>query len=412
MNTAAVITLGDELLWGEVAEANFPCLASALTAHGYRLGEHITLPDAVEPVVAALQRCCHSYALTLVTGGLGATQDDITRRAAAQAFERELVHHPQQQQALEAFYQRLHKPIPEQIARRGALLPAGAELVANPQGWACGFWLQGKTGGSCLFLPGVPTEAEAIVNQLPLPAPGSGASGWQRRTWRICGLGEAQVDAKLRDLSLPPEVHLSLGLETPCVLLHARCPQPSAAATLDAVATHLANHFGLDWVGEEASLAAAVARLCQQQQRTLALAESCTGGLISQQITALAGVSPFFLGSAVTYANAIKQAWLKVPEDVLMQHGAVSAPCAEAMVAGVLTNSGSDLALAVTGIAGPGGGSPEKPVGTVFISWGQKNQIPWVQQYQLSGDRRHIQQRTAGLALDGMRRLLISGTPY
>lgn len=405
----AVLTIGDELLNGELADTNTATIASMLEEEGYRLGEAVTIGDDIDAIAGALQRLAGVYGLVLVTGGLGPTEDDRTARAAAKAFGRTL---SLDQEALQqirkrfAAWNRAMHPRNE----KQAMLPAKSRVLANSRGTAPGFRITTNTGSTLFFFPGVPTEMRPMLEEYVLPflreteaqpVPRAG------RLLTVFGLAEPEVEARLAEETLPSAVTLAFAVEMPFVQVKFRAEGNNAARQVDRAELMARKALGDFIVGiGNQTLAETTVKLLTASKLTLALAESCTGGMIARQITDQPGASAILERGAVTYANSAKRDWLGVAEEILQGPGAVSAACAEAMARGIRAAANTDIGLAVTGIAGPAGGTADKPVGTVFLAM-VSPRGPKVQRFHFPGDRHQVRLRTTCMALDWLRRLAL-----
>ena len=408
--TLAILTIGDELLNGDIADTNTPAMARLLGDHGYRIAERLSVGDNEAAIAAALQTLAGRHRVVLVSGGLGPTSDDRTARGAARAFDRRLVLHPGALTQVRAHFaeRRTHMHPRDE---KQALLPQQALLLPNRRGSAPGFLLR-EWGNSVYFLPGVPAEMLAMLEEAVLPlleADLPETTPQRQRILKLFGLSEPRCEELLAGVALPPGVEVAFAVDFPEVHLKLHAAGDEAERLLDRaeVAARRACDEYLVAVGEE-TLVGNVARLLTNAGRTLALAESCTGGLIAKLLTDLPGASVFFERGAVTYANSAKQDWLGVPAEVLTGPGAVSAECARTMAEGVRRAADSDLALAVTGIAGPDGGSAVKPVGTVFIALADRRQTV-AKGYRFPGDRHEVRTLTAFTALAWLRQYLVAG---
>lgn len=405
----AVLTIGDELLNGELADTNTSAIAATLEAEGYRLREAVTVGDEEEEIAGALQRLAGNHGLVLVTGGLGPTEDDRTARAAAKAFGRTLgLNQEALRQIRERFatWNRTMHPRNE----KQALLPAKSRVLANPRGTAPGFRITSTAGSVLFFLPGVPTEMQPMLEEYVMPFLQEADPQPEPRANRLLtvfGLAEPDVEARLNHGGLPEGVAVAFAVDMPFVQVKLRAAGETAARRIDRAEVAARRILGDYVVGvERETLAETTVKLLTVCKLTLALAESCTGGMIARQITDQPGASAVLERGAVTYANRAKRDWLGVPDEILQGPGAVSSACAEAMARGIRATANTDIGLAVTGIAGPSGGTQDKPVGTVFLamewSGGQK-----VQRFHFPGDRHQVRLRTTCTALDWLRRLAL-----
>lgn len=401
----SVLTIGDELLNGEMADTNTAAIARLLASRGFALRDSLSVLDIEGDIVEALRFLAERRDILIVTGGLGPTADDLTAQAAAIAFDR-----PQETSAealaqIHGHFARLGLAMHPRNEKQ-ARLPQGVEILPNPNGTAPGFRLN-NNGCDTFFLPGVPTEMVAMLEQSVIPALEKRTGQREflhERVLKVFGLSEPKTEALLDGIGLPQRVQVAFGVDFPFVHVKLRISGDTTDSDLDK-AEGLARQTLGDFIfatGTE-SLAATVARQLTMAGQTLALAESCTGGLIAKLLTDQPGASAFLERGAVTYANSAKRDWLQVTETLLEQHGAVSAECALAMARGIRRSAGTDLGLAVTGIAGPDGGTPIKPVGTVFIALTTKT-TETVKGYRFPGNRDNVRLLTACMGLDWLRR--------
>ncbi len=405
----AILTIGDELLNGDQADTNTAKIAALLGEHFYRIGESTCVGDRPADIAAALRRLAQAYDVVSVTGGLGPTEDDLTARAAAAAFGRSLNLNDEALRQIRERFAAWGRPMHPRNEKQ-ALLPSKSTVLVNQRGSAPGFRLTVAAGACLFFLPGVPAEMQPMLeaNVLPYllekaPAPLTTA----RRRFTVFGLAEPEVEARLAAAGLPPDVSVAFAVEIPLVQVKLLAEGECAEHLVDRAELVARQSLGDSIVGfGDETLAGTTTRLLIDSGLTVALAESCTGGMIAQQITAQAGASAVLERCAVTYANSAKQDWLKVSEDILNGPGAVSAECALAMARGVRAAARTTIGLAVTGIAGPAGGTPAKPVGTVFIAMVAGAQER-VERVQFPGDRHQVRLRTTCTALDWLRRLAL-----
>ena len=381
---AAILAIGTELTRGELCDSNSCWLSEQLTELGLDVIEHVTVDDDDARIVAALMRLGGDAELVLVTGGLGPTSDDRTGAAAAVALGVDLVRDPDSMAAIEARYRAAGRAMPE-TNRKQADLPAGALALPNAVGTAPGFRAQFERA-TAFFMPGVPAEMRHLFARHIVP--------WieQRVRRSACqlhlrtfGLPESLVAERLADLEVGGALHdprITLGYRASFpeieVKILARAESEAVAVELATKAATAAEQrlrphvFG----GRKDTLAAVLGAKLQAAGMTIATAESCTGGLVGRLLTDVAGSSGYYLGSIVAYHNRVKQTLLAVEEELLTKYGAVSAEVAQAMAAGALACTGADLAVSTTGIAGPGGGSDDKPVGTVWFGVARRGQAP------------------------------------
>ena len=403
----AVLTIGDELLDGSLSDSNTARIATRLGAQGLVLRESLTIGDRESDIISALLSLVKQQDVVIVTGGLGPTADDLTARAAAKAFNRRLVLNDEALQQIREYFLTLARPMHPRNEKQ-ALMPQKVLVMPNRIGTAPGFILH-QDGHDLFFLPGVPEEMTAMLEAEVLPhlrQRSSVHARQQERVLRVFGLSEPKIEALMEQAGLPSDLRIAFGVEFPFVLLKLRGSGDAATALLEQAETSARQALG-DCVvasGSE-SLAQVVGRRLSAAGKTLALAESCTGGLVSTLLTEQPGASAFLERCAVVYANQAKSDWLGVSNEMLAQEGAVSEACALAMAQGMRRAAGSDLALAVTGIAGPDGGTAQKPVGTVFLALCADG-LEQVKGYRFGGNREQIRLLAANMALDWIRRHL------
>lgn len=409
----STLSIGDELICGQTVDSNSAGIAAALLRHGLRVQRHLTVADNELDIIQALNDLGHASDAIIATGGLGPTADDLTTLAVARATGRRLVMNEEAREHLQGMVARFGVPRGVQMGEKQAMIPTKTVLIPNPTGTACGFQLM-HNGCFMFFMPGVPSEMSVMLRETVIPflvERNPGKRSIRCADLNVYGVGEPQVDQLLAGLARP-ELGLQLGM---CVsfpfirvTLRAEAESPAGAEALLAPAVATAREkLGAYLFSEgEQTLPEVVASLLVERNLTLALAESCTGGMIAQQVTSLAGSSRYFLEGAVTYGNAAKVSRLAVPSGLISEKGAVSAEVAEAMAGGIRRSAGSDLGLAVTGIAGPDGGTDDKPVGTVFISLAAADGC-WTERFLFGRNRNDIRIRTTWTALDRLRRYLL-----
>ncbi len=371
---AEILATGEELLTGALVDTNTAHISEMLIQNGLSVTRHLTVGDDFEMLVRVFREISRRADMAVVTGGLGPTQDDLTSAAMAEAAGVPLMEDDRALADIESFFGRRNRTVSPSNSKQ-ALLPQGATALYNPVGTAPGFRLRLDR---CTFfcLPGVPHEMATMLSQQVIPQVREllGTSTYALvRTLSCFGLPESVVGEKVADFGLRfPQIKLGLRAKFPEIqvkLYLAEDDQTRGVALLESAADWIAQRlkpFLFSAQGE--SMSATVGRLLNAAGATLALAESCTGGLTAHWVTDTAGSSEYFLFSAVTYADAAKQAVLGVSKETLTQCGAVHEKTAEAMAQGARRVAGATYGLAITGVAGPGGGSPQKPVGTVCIA--------------------------------------------
>jgi nicotinamide-nucleotide amidase len=371
---AEILAIGSELVSGQRLDTNSQWLSQRLGAIGIPVHFHTTLGDDLEENVAALRVALGRSSLILTSGGLGPTQDDLTRDALAAVAGVPLVEDADSLAAIELMFARRNRPMVPRN-RVQALIPQGAQALPNRVGTAPGIAMS-IGAAEVISLPGVPSELKIMYEEQVQPRlrAKAGASGViVHRVIHLFGRGESEIEAKALDLTARgrrPEVGITAHNAT--ISFRVSCDGPTEADALREIEPTLEiirRRFGSLVIGEVEGedLAEALVHELAHAGRTIAVAESCTGGLIAAQLTKIPGVSAHFLGGVVSYSNDVKERILGVPRALLELHGAVSPEVAEAMAAGVRERLGADLGLSVTGIAGPGGGTAEKPVGLVYL---------------------------------------------
>jgi nicotinamide-nucleotide amidase len=411
-----LITIGTELLLGFTTDSNAATLGRALAAIGVRVVRRTTVGDEGAAIAAAVAEALERTKFVITTGGLGPTRDDATKRAVAALFDAPLILDESYLEQLRQRFERLGRgPMPESN-RTQAEVPRGAIVLPNRFGTAPGLWLEGGRG-TVVLLPGPPKEMAGLLEQEVVPrlrermaAAGGPARATLSRTLRTTGIPESALADRIGEME--PELHPATLAYLPSVegvdlrlTVWGREPE-EARRLLERAAAKLRPALGANYYGEDGcDLAAVVLEACERRGLTLAIAESCTGGLLGQRITAIPGASRIFAGGVIAYADQVKTAALGVPAGLIAEHGAVSQPVAEAMAAGVAARFGTSAALAVTGIAGPTGGTPDKPVGTVWLAAHLEGRTEAVLR-RFPGDRDEVRRRSAQAALDLLRRRL------
>ncbi len=408
---AEILTIGDEVLRGEIVDSNKSLLSDRLLSLDIETHFHVSVRDDPADMTDAFLRAAERSDVVLVSGGLGPTRDDITSEVLAQAFGRELVLDEEALETIRAFFRGIGREMTENNAKQ-AWFPESAGVLLNPIGTAPGFVIE-ERGALFFCLPGVPRELSRMMEEQVLPrlARRTGAGQVVRaRLLRTFGMGESTLDAELEDIAAEGAVALGFRTAFPENVLRpvARAATvEEAEAKLDRACQAIRERLGpLVYAEGDQTLPTVVGHLLRGTGQTLAVAESCTGGLIAEQITDVAGASDYFLGGVVAYANEAKQALLGVPAALLEEHGAVSEPVVRAMAEGVRECFDADFGLATTGISGPGGGSPGKPVGLVHVALARADETS-AAHFVFPLDRQRHRLLTAQVALDWVRRALL-----
>ncbi|NCV92398.1 MAG: competence/damage-inducible protein A [Synechococcaceae bacterium WB7_3xG_012] len=408
--TAEVLCVGSELLLGNITNGNARWIAEQLAALGVPHQRQMVVGDNRERLMAEVRQAAGRCRVLITTGGLGPTPDDLTTETIAAAFETPLVEHPEiwaEIQARLSARGRICSP----SNRRQAFLPEGAAVLPNPTGTAPGMIWSPVPGFTVLTFPGVPSEMKAMWQHTAAPwlrQSGLAAGVFASRMLRFWGVSESALAEEMADLlkQANPTVAPYAGAGEVKLRITARAEHPAEAkALLEPVEQEIRRRTGPSCFGvDEQSLAEVVLQQLRLRGQTVAVAESCTGGGLGAALAAVPGASDVFLGGVIAYANGVKQGLLGVPAELLQAHGAVSDPVAQAMAEGARRATGADWGLAITGVAGPGGGSDEKPVGLVHLAIaGPDGCSSEGVRFGTSRGRTWIQALSAGEALNRLR---------
>lgn len=413
---AAILAIGSELLGTDRLDTNSLRLTEVLELHGFVLVLKAVVGDDEVRIAAEVERLLGLADVVLVTGGLGPTGDDVTRSAVARALDRATHFDEEVLADIRRKFESLGLEMPE-VNRRQAQWIEGATRIPNPRGTAPGMILE-QGSGTVFLLPGVPREMEGMIESHVEPwlAERSGGTSRERRTLHVACLPESTVEERIRP------AYDELGREAISILarpghirlrFEARGAEGERRERLDRIEERLRELVGpaVFARGEDATLEAVVGELLREAGATVVTAESCTGGLLAERFTRVAGSSDYFLGAAVTYTNELKERLLGVPSETLRQHGAVSESVARAMAWGARRELGADYGIGITGVAGPGGGTEDKPVGTVHLALAgpERDGEEDVEhrRVRFPGSRRQVRWQTAQLALELLRRRLL-----
>lgn len=409
---AQLLTIGDELLIGQTTNTNAAWLGDRLSGLGVRMTRTVTVGDAREAIFRELDRAYEEARLVICTGGLGPTHDDLTRAVVADYFGAPLQTDPDVLDRVRRYYDQRNRDVPPS-APALAERPEGFEPLDNPVGAAVGLWHEAADGRLMVLLPGIPEEMTAIFEASVQPRlerqPGVGEV--RHRTIVTAGIGETALQERLGDLAdvLGDDVHLAYLPSTSGVRLRlsADAEKTEADPRLDEVEAVIRDRAGDHVIGTgEVTLEEVLGNMLRARDATIASAESATGGLIGHRLTGVSGSSDYFLGSVVAYANRVKETVLGVGEEVLREHGAVSEAVAVQMAEGVREALGTTIGVSTTGIAGPTGGTPEKPVGTVWVGYADASERH-AQRHQFVEDRALNKELFASAALEQARRGLL-----
>jgi nicotinamide-nucleotide amidase len=409
-----IVTIGDELLLGFTVDTNAAYLARALAGIGVEIVHRTTVGDDEDRIAGAVKDALERTGAVITTGGLGPTSDDRTRPAIAKLFGRELVRDDAIVEHIrERFWRMSSAKMPETNVVQ-AMVPVGARVLENRHGTAPSLMLEDEQGRWAIMLPGVPREMRGLTNDTLIPLLreriGAAPTAIVSRTLRSTGIGESALAERLGELArgvdglplafLPGWAGVDLRITSSA--LSAR----DAHHALDQATRKLREAIGAFIYGEDDDdLAALALAMCRDRALTIATAESCTGGLLGARITAIPGSSDVYFGGVIAYDNSVKTKLAGVRDVSLQKHGAVSEQVAHEMAEGAATALGTRVGIGITGIAGPGGGSPEKPVGTVWIAVSGIGETRTLGRVYV-GDRDEIRQRATQASLDQLRRAL------
>jgi len=411
---AIIISIGDELIFGQTLDTNAAWLAERLTRLGITIVEHLTVGDNLDALCRNLSRAGGAADVIIATGGLGPTDDDLTRHGLAQILGVELSLHQPWLEHMQDFFARLDREMSPRN-RIQAMIPQGCDVIPNPAGTACGLSVRLATA-QAFFLPGVPDEMKAMFDAAVQPVLAqhcaTDASGqvFLTRTLHCFGTGESNIAQMLGDImarNRNPLVNItaSQGTINLRIIAHAHT-QAAAAELIQPVESELRHRLGqLVFGSDGCTLAQVVADLLTRHNCTIGTAESCTGGLLAQALTDVPGASRYFRCGWVTYSNQAKIQLLNVNPAVIDSSGAVSAPVAEQLAQNARRLAAADYAVSTTGIAGPSGSTGEKPVGLVFIGLATADNVT-VERCMFPGNRPGVRRRAVYTALDLLRRQL------
>lgn len=407
---AELVSVGTELLLGEIVDTNAAYISKQLAEIGVDVYYRHTIGDNQNRLAEVLRLAFNRSDIVFTTGGLGPTQDDITREAFAEATFSSLVRSASAAEEIRAFFEERNR-VPTENNLRQADFPEGAEYFSNSCGTAPGFCVE-YDGAVGYALPGPPPELKWMFEDHVLPdlKDRIGYEGQQlfTRVLHLADIGESNTSAALSDIiadqddptiamyASPGHVRIRMATKDTDEDAAMERIQPTEQVIRERLEEHI---FGVD----DETMETVIGRHLRDKQATVAVAESCTGGLIGSRITNVSGASDYFLGGVIAYANAVKRDVLGVPQSVLDEHGAVSDPCARAMAEGVREFIGADYGLSISGIAGPTGGTPDKPVGTVFMCAADETGSA-VEKHLWPGDRLQFKDRTSHMALNLLRK--------
>jgi nicotinamide-nucleotide amidase len=407
---AEIVAVGSEMLTPQRVDTNSLYLTAELNNLGVEVVSKYVIGDHLERLASAVRLALSRSEIVILSGGLGPTEDDLTRDAVALALDRKLIYHPEIADALEQRFARLKRKMAE-VNKRQAFLIEGAGMLPNDRGTAPGQWLE-ESGAVLMLLPGPPHELKAMFERQCLPRLARLVPPQVIRTveLRVAGMGESDLDQLIAPVYKKyenPATTILAAAGDIQIHLRARC---ATQAEADALLVEVAGPIEL-LLGDRIysrngeSIEAVVGDLLRKNHATVSVAESCTGGMLGERFTQVPGSSEYFVGGFITYSNEMKIELLGVTPEILAEHGAVSKETAEAMALGARRRTNSTYALSITGVAGPDGGSEAKPIGTTHIGLAGPTGIE-VLKRQFIGDRARIRSFASQMALDLLRRRL------
>jgi len=411
---AVILSTGDEITTGKVVDSNSNYLADKLNEIGVDLVAVLTVGDVPERLEWAWRTAMQMADLVLSTGGIGPTADDLTTETIARITGKPLWRHEPSVEHMQRLFSSMNRVMPENNIKQ-ALFPETAEVIPNPLGTAPGFRmavLQQNHTSHLVVMPGVPREMKPMMEEQVIPWIRTNRGNdkiFATRIFQTFGISESGLDEQVAGLIRPEEAKVGFRASFPQISLKVMVEDLPGIAErrLDELSERVRGRVGNYIYGEgEITMEQVVAELLTEKNLKLAVAESCTGGLIGHRITNVPGSSRFFVGDLVTYSNEMKQGILGVRDETLRQHGAVSEECVIEMAAGARKRSGADVAIATSGIAGPEGGTPDRPVGTVCIAL-VADDVRVSRRYQMRGTRDWVKLLTSQVALDWLRRFAL-----
>jgi len=406
-----LLTLGDELLLGLTANGHLTFIGAQLGRRGVLLARNVTITDEAPDIARQFRESWAQADVVITTGGLGPTCDDRTREVIAEVLGQKLVFDPAIEQAIAERFNRLGRKMTPNNLKQAYRFERG-EVLPNANGTAPGLWVE-QDGKILCMLPGPPNELQPMFTEQVLPRLAALGLAHDREAYvqlRTAGIGESALETKLQPIFDRHGDALGIAFCAHQGQVDCRLSSPDGRLTpaqLDTIAAECAQLLGEDFMGYGYdSLAKVCADLLRAQEKTLAVAETATGGLLANAFTDICGASKFFAGGVVCYSNDAKMTLLDCPECLISQHGAVSAECAVAMATGVAESLSADYAVAVTGFAGPCGGTKENPVGTIYVALHAPHGV-WSKKLSYPGPRATVKVRAVNAALDWLRRELL-----
>ena len=412
---AEIIAVGSELLTPDRIDTNSLFLTAALNRLGIEVTRKSVVGDDPSQLRDAFGGALERSDVIVSSGGLGPTEDDLTRETVAELLDRRLIRDEKILEGIRERFRRYKRPMPETNSRQ-AMVPEGAEILPNPRGTAPGLWLEPR-GRIVILLPGPPGELEPMFEREVIPRLAKRSPGLRlyTRELRIAGLPESDVEERVSGIDRQyPDVRITILAVSTEIQLHPRLWSDDEREA-NRVLAEMSERFALA-LGENLfstrgqTLEEVVAESLQRQTATIAVAESCTGGMLAARLTNVPGSSTYFLGGIVCYSNEMKASMVDVPQETIEKYGAVSSEVALALADGVRRRTDATIGVGITGIAGPAGGTAEKPVGLVHVAISDRagsRDKP----FQFAGDRQRIRLNATQAALDSVRRYLLYATP-
>ena len=411
---AEIISIGDELLIGQVINSNQASIAEKLNSVGIYGDKMTTVGDQEGDILSAFQKAYESHTVITVTGGLGPTHDDITRSVVCKFFQTDSIINEEALENVKRIFAR-RKSVPHKINEDQALVPRGCVVIQNRLGTAPGYFIE-RNGKYFIVMPGVPYEMKAMMDDFVLPFFAKLKTGMviRHRTLKTTGIAESFLAEQIGDVHkiFSPDSGITLAFLPSSLGVRLRITAKAnsvdeAEKNIQRVEAELRGKIEkFIYAAGETDLENTIGTLLKERRLRIALAESCTGGLIADRITNISGSSEYFERGIITYSNKSKRDELGVPSELIETHGAVSREVAEAMALGIRTASGTDIGISTTGIAGPTGGSPDKPIGLVWIGYSDKDET-FALQFIFGGERRIVKERAAQAALEMLRRKIL-----
>ena len=407
---AEIVSTGTELLLGETLNTSAHYVTGKLSALGIEVDYHTTVGDNPERLEQVLRQAIERTDLLITTGGLGPTVDDLTKELVAKVLDIKMELDPSSLEQIKQFFGRRKAPMPMSNEKQ-AYFPKDSKILPNPIGTAPGAIIE-KNGKTVIILPGPPFEMQPMFDTYAWPElqriADPQAERMHERVLKVFGMGESAIEEVLTDLMSLPNLSMALlakraEMHIRLVVRNSNKASEEAEEVLKRVEEEIRRRLGTKVFGsDQETMIGIVGQLLKIEQRTIATAESCTGGLLGAALTQEPGSSEFYLGGVVSYSNSLKQGLLGVSEESLNKYGAVSEEVAKEMAEGIRLKAGSDLGISTTGIAGPEGGSDQKPVGLVYVGLATPEGVH-VEKIQLYGERESVRQLTVQAALNKVR---------